>query len=75
AGRPVTYVPVPADALATGLAQAGLPGFVVDLIVSFDLATAQGYLSSVSTAVADLAGGPAQDVRAFLEANRQALGV
>ncbi len=75
AGRPVTYVPVPADALATGLAQAGLPGFVVDLIVSFDLATAQGYLSSVSTAVADLAGAPAQDVRAFLEANRQALGV
>ncbi len=73
-GKPVTYVPVPAEGLAAGLAQAGLPGFVVDLIVSFDLATAQGFLLGATTTVADLTGKPAQSVREFLTANRAALG-
>lgn len=72
-GKPVAYVPVPAAGLAAGLAQAGLPGFVVDLIVSFDLATAQGYLAGATTTVADLTGAPAQSVREFLTANRAAL--
>lgn len=73
-GKPVVYVPVPAEGLAAGLAQAGLPGFVVDLVVSFDVAIAQGYLEGVSTSVADLTGTPAQSVREFLTANRAALG-
>lgn len=73
-GKPVVYVPVPAEGLAAGLAQAGLPGFVVDLVVSFDVAIAQGYLEGVSTSVADLTGTPAQSVREFLTENRAALG-
>ncbi len=73
-GKPVAYVPVPAEGLAAGLAQAGLPGFVVDLVVSFDVAIAQGYLDGVSTSVADLTGAPAQSVREFLMENRAALG-
>ena len=68
-GKPVTYIPVPADGLAAGLAQAGLPGFVVDLIVSFDVAIAQGYLEGVSTAVSDLTGTPPQSLRDFLAAS------
>ena len=65
----MTYIPVPADGLAAGLAQAGLPGFVVDLIVSFDVAIAQGYLEGVSTAVSDLTGTPPQSLRDFLAAS------
>ena len=68
-GKPVTYIPVPAEGLAAGLAQAGLPGFVVDLIVSFDVAIAQGYLEGVSTAVSDLTGTPPQSLRDFLAAS------
>ncbi len=68
-GKPVTYIPVPAEGLAAGLAQAGLPGFVVDLIVSFDVAIAQGYLEGVSTTVADLTGKPPQSLRDFLAAS------
>lgn len=72
-GRPVAYVPVPAEAMKAGIVAAGLPEFVADLIVSFDVATAQGVLAVTSSTVQELTGRPAQSVREFLTAQRAAL--
>jgi NAD(P)H dehydrogenase (quinone) len=72
-GRPVTYVPVPPDALRAGMIGAGLPAPVADLLVSFDVATARGALATVSSAVAELTGGAPTSVAAFLAAHRDAL--
>lgn len=72
-GRPVKHVPLPADALRGGLAGAGLPPFLVDLLVTFDLAAARGELALVTSAVAELTGRPPQSVADFLAAHRDAL--
>jgi NAD(P)H dehydrogenase (quinone) len=72
-GRPVAYVPVPAEALRAGMVGAGLPGLIADLLVSFDLGAAQGTLSVASSAVADLTGQAPQSVAEFLHANSAAL--
>jgi len=72
-GRPVTYVPVPAETLKAGIVASGLPGFVADLIVSFDLATAQDILAVATSTVQELTGRPAQSVREFLTERRAAL--
>ncbi|MBL8046322.1 MAG: hypothetical protein JNL09_07275, partial [Anaerolineales bacterium] len=72
-GRPITYVPVPAEAMKAGIVAAGLPAFVAELIVSFDVATAQGVLAVTSSTVEELTGRPAQSVREFLMEQRAAL--
>lgn len=72
-GRPVTYVPVPAEALKAGIVTSGLPGFVADLLVSFDVATAQGILAVSSSTVKDLTGRAPQSVHEFLTQHRAAL--
>jgi NAD(P)H dehydrogenase (quinone) len=72
-GRPVRYVPIPADALRAGMIAAGLPEGVADLYVSFDVGTARGFLAGASTAVADLTGTPPTPLASFLAANRAAL--
>lgn len=55
-GRPVEVVRVDDDALAGGLAQAGLPDAIIPVLVSFGVAAREGYLSHMSTAVRDLTG-------------------
>ena len=55
-GRPVELVSVDDDTFTTGLRAAGLPDEVAELVTSFGASTRLGFLSTVSTAVADLTG-------------------
>lgn len=55
-GRDVELVQVDDDACAAGLEAAGLPGAVAQLVTSFGAATRGGFLSTVTSAVADLTG-------------------
>lgn len=73
-GKPIQVVEVPPDGLRQGLIGAGLPAEVADLLVTFEVATAQGRLASVSDAVPRLTGRPATRVVDFLAAHRGALG-
>lgn len=72
-GRPVTYVPLPPAALKAGMVAGGLPEPVASLVVSFDVAIAQGVLAEASSAVKDLTGQAPQSVADFLAAHRAAL--
>lgn len=72
-GKPVTHVALTGEALASGLAAAGLPPFVVDMLVTFDSETAEGYHAVLTHGVERFAGRKPQSLRSFLEANRAAL--
>jgi NAD(P)H dehydrogenase (quinone) len=72
-GRPVQFVPLSVADKRTGMIGAGLPPAVADLLLSFEVATAQGFVDEVSTAVTDLTGVAPQSVRDFLLAQRAAL--
>jgi NAD(P)H dehydrogenase (quinone) len=70
-GKPVQYVPLSAEAYTEVLVGAGLPGFVADLIVSFDVAAAQGLLDVVTDNVAILSGKRPTSAREFISARLQ----
>lgn len=72
-GHPVQFVAVSAEDKRNAMIGAGLPAMVADIMLSFEAATAQGFVGEVSTAVADLTGVAPQGVREFLAANRAAL--
>jgi NAD(P)H dehydrogenase (quinone) len=72
-GRPVQFVPLSVADKRAGMIGAGLPPAVADLLLSFEVATAQGFVADVSTAVTDLTGVAPQSVRDFLLAQRAAL--
>lgn len=65
-GMPVSYVPVPLDAIVQGMVGAGLPEGAARLYASFDTATAEGFFGAVTTTVEDLTGKPATRVADFL---------
>lgn len=65
-GKPVTYVPLPVDAIVQGMVGAGLPEPVAQVYASFDTATAEGFFDEVTTTVQDLTGKPAIRVADFL---------
>jgi NAD(P)H dehydrogenase (quinone) len=73
AGRPVAYVPLPADAIVAGMVEAGLPQPMAEAYVTFGVGAADGTLAVVSTAVADLTGKAPQSVHDYLAAHREAL--
>lgn len=72
-GKTVTYVPLSAEVLTQNLVAAGLPKPVVDLIVSFDVAIAQGKFDEVSSAVEGLTGRKPTGLADYLAANRGTL--
>jgi len=72
-GRPVSYVDVPPQEMVKGMVGAGFPEPVAELLVSFQTATAQGYLAVATDAVAELTGIAPQSVRNFLTAHKEAL--
>ena len=72
-GRPIKHVAVDGPSLKAELLGAGLPGFVAELLVTFDLAAAKGDLAAPSTAVLDLTGRAPTSVADFLAAHREAL--
>jgi len=55
-GRPVSYVASEPEALRVRLMEAGMPGPVADLWVSFDVGIARGLFGSATKAVAELTG-------------------
>lgn len=72
-GKPVTHVALTPDALRPGLAAAGLPPFMIDVLIDFDVETAQGYFAVATPAVQELTGRAPTSVAEFLQANRAAL--
>lgn len=67
-GSAVEVIDVSDEAFAQGLVEhAGLPRPIAELIASFGTATRLGFLSTVSTAVADLTGTPPAPLSSLLE--------
>lgn len=73
-GRPVAHIDVSADQLRAGLTGAGLPPFLADVLVDFDVAASQGYHALLAPTVKALTGREPGSVRDFLFANKAALG-
>ena len=65
-GVPIQHIAITADALREGLAHAGLPATIAEVLVGFDLDAAQGYHQIVSDAVERLTGKQPTSVEAFL---------
>ena len=65
-GQPVAHVEVPPPGLTEGLSHAGLPPYLVKVLVNFDVAASQGYHSLVTPTVERLTGTAPQGLREFL---------
>lgn len=72
-GRPVAYVPVTPEERTAQLIAAGTPEFIAKLLVSSQMAIAQGKMGTPTTAVKELTGQNPMSVRGFLAAHRAAL--
>jgi len=73
AGKPLQVVPVSDEQLAEGMTAAGLPGFVVAMLVSADANIRAGNFDLVTSDFQALTGATPQSLRAFLEDHRAAL--
>ena len=73
AGRPVPLVNHDDSTYRAGVIAAGVPDFLADVVVSYGVATRDGWMGETSSAVADLTGRPATSVHDWFEANRPAL--
>ena len=71
-GTSIIAVPVSDEQLADGLAAAGLPAPLVELIVAMDANTREGKVDIVSDTVERLTGKPPRSLREFLIENRAA---
>ncbi|HWU64674.1 MAG TPA: SDR family oxidoreductase [Ensifer sp.] len=71
-GKPIQVVDVPSEGLKQGLASAGLPDFVVAMILSAEANTAAGKFSNVNDNIEKLTGKAPIALKAFLEANKGA---
>jgi NAD(P)H dehydrogenase (quinone) len=72
-GKPVKAVNVPAEGLAAGLVQAGVPAEMAGVLARFDADAAKGLLAVVSGDVAALTGRKPQSVADYLTAHKQSL--
>ncbi len=72
-GRSVAHVQLPPDALREGMVGAGVPPFMADALVAFDVAAAEGYHAIRTSSVETLSGRPPTSVRKYLTANLDAL--
>ena len=72
-GHPVTYVAVDAAERTAQLIAAGTPEPIAKMLVSGQLAIAQGKMGTATTAVKELTGREPVSVREFLSARRAAL--
>lgn len=72
-GKPVTHHALSPDALRQGFLAAGLPPFMVEVLVDFDVSASEGQHAIVTDVVQTLTGRAPTSVRAFLEANRAGL--
>jgi NAD(P)H dehydrogenase (quinone) len=72
-GRPVSYSAVEAAERTAQLTAAGIPEPIAKMLVSGQVAIAQGKMGTPTTAVKELAGREPMSVREFLAANKAAL--
>lgn len=72
-GKPVEVVAVDDAGLAAGLTAAGLPDFLVPVLVSFGAAAREGWLDEPSDIIERLTGTPATPLRDTLAAAKDAL--
>jgi NAD(P)H dehydrogenase (quinone) len=72
-GRKIQHVELSPDDLRRGLVAAGLPPFLADALVAFDVAAARGYHAVVAPTVVQLTGRAPASVRDFLTGRRGAL--
>ncbi|MEA1672808.1 SDR family oxidoreductase [Nitrospirillum sp. BR 11163] len=72
-GKPIQVMQVTDEQLAGGMKQAGVPDFLVPLLVSFDANTRNGGLTPPTDTVERLTGLRPRPLRAFLEAVKPAL--
>lgn len=73
AGKTVAHIAVSPRDLAAGLTQAGLPPFLVDALVAFDVDASRGHHAIQAPTVQDLAGRAPTALRDFLGAHKDAL--
>lgn len=71
-GKPLKVVKISEDELRQGLAPAGLPPFVVDLLISTDANIRAGGFDIVTDDFEKLTGRKPRTLRAFFEANKAA---
>jgi NAD(P)H dehydrogenase (quinone) len=71
-GRPVIFEGVTPEERVAQLTAAGTPEFIAKLLVSSQVAIAQGKMGTPSTAVKDLTGREPMSIREFLSAHREA---
>jgi NAD(P)H dehydrogenase (quinone) len=72
-GRPLEVVQVNDEQFAAGLTGAGLPKFVVDMLVSADANTRAGNFNILTNDFNKLTGKEPQTLRSFVEAHKAAL--
>jgi NAD(P)H dehydrogenase (quinone) len=72
-GKSISLIPVTADQFRAGLASAGLPPPIVELLVALDLNALAGHPAVVSDAIQKLTRKPPQSVSEFLAAHKAAL--
>lgn len=68
-GDPLTYHPIPLQALIEGMVGAGLPQPIAEVYASIDVAIAQGTMALVSSDFKALTGDTPMTVGEFLKAN------
>ena len=73
AGKDIPYIPMPAEDMVQAMIANGLPEFMARVFVSFDQATAEGYLDVASDDLETLTGKSGQSVADFLTENRAVL--
>lgn len=73
-GKPLKVIDVTDEQLAAGMKAGGAPEMLIPMLVSFDTNTRQGGFDVVTGDVEKLTGQKPQSLRAFLEANKAALG-
>lgn len=73
-GKPIAVVNLTDEQLAEGMKAAGVPAPVVPLLVSFEAATRAGVLGTVSNDIETLTGRKPAPLKAWLAANKAALG-
>ncbi|MGT2443678.1 SDR family oxidoreductase [Ensifer adhaerens] len=72
-GKSLNVVHISDEALAGGLKSAGLPDFLIPIVVSFDANTRGGHIDMVTSDVTALTGATPVTLAAFLEASKARL--
>lgn len=72
-GKPLNVVHISDEALAGGLKSAGLPDFLIPIVVSFDANTRGGHIDMVTSDVEALTGATPVTLATFLEASKARL--